>query len=134
MRTYLLAPRMHWHRAMSTRDIRKELVARVREVMVRYHSSVSRADMEQQERKTEDLEHATGHWDARVLALLGHSDLREVRMLTDAIDRIDNGTYGVCEVCGGPIEPSRLRALPTTPTCFDCAFEADQREYAQEHV
>lgn len=125
---------MHWHHPMSTREIRKELVARVREVMVRYRSTVSRADEEQQERKTEELEHATSDWDAHLLSLLGHTERRELSQLTDAIARIDDGTYGICDVCGGAIEPGRLRALPTTATCFDCAFEADEREYAQEHV
>ncbi len=119
---------------MSTREIRKELVVRVRDVMLRYQGTVSRADEEQQERKTEDLERASDGWDAHVLSSLGHTDLRELRRLTDAIDRIDNGTYGVCEVCGGAIEPGRLRALPTTAACFECAFEEDQRQYAQEHV
>lgn len=125
---------MQWFHAMSTREIRKELAARVRDVMVRYQGTVSRADEEQQERKTEDLERATDHWDAHVLSQLGHTDLRELRRLSDAIERIDNGTYGICDVCGGPIESGRLRALPTTATCFECAFEEDQREYAQEHV
>lgn len=35
-----------------------------------------------------------------------------------ALGRIENGTYGVCEVCGGPIEETRLAADPTAATCI----------------
>lgn len=34
-----------------------------------------------------------------------------------AIAKIDAGTYGICEVCGNPIEPARLKALPHALLC-----------------
>jgi len=34
-----------------------------------------------------------------------------------ALARIDAGTYGICEVCGKPIEPARLAANPAASTC-----------------
>jgi RNA polymerase-binding protein DksA len=36
-----------------------------------------------------------------------------------ALKRIDDGTYGVCEVCGKPIGEERLRAIPWTRYCID---------------
>jgi DnaK suppressor protein len=36
-----------------------------------------------------------------------------------ALKRIDDGTYGICEVCGKPIGEDRLRALPWTRYCID---------------
>lgn len=41
-----------------------------------------------------------------------------------AIERIDAGRYGTCEICEFPIELERLRALPQVTTCRDCASEA----------
>lgn len=38
-----------------------------------------------------------------------------------ALERFDKGTYGICENCGGPIDPERLEALPYAPTCLRCA-------------
>ena len=38
------------------------------------------------------------------------SQLAEVRA---ALERIEKGTYGICEVCGEPIEPGRLEANPS---------------------
>lgn len=38
-----------------------------------------------------------------------------------ALRRIDEGTYGRCEVCGREIAPARLEAMPATPFCIDHA-------------
>lgn len=37
--------------------------------------------------------------------------------VTDALARIEAGTYGTCEVCGAPIEEARLAADPSASTC-----------------
>ncbi len=36
-----------------------------------------------------------------------------------ALRRIDDGTYGTCQLCGGPIGEERLRALPWASLCID---------------
>lgn len=36
-----------------------------------------------------------------------------------ALARIDEGCYGVCEVCGAEIDPRRLRAAPQSTTCVE---------------
>jgi RNA polymerase-binding protein DksA len=38
-----------------------------------------------------------------------------------AQQRVDAGTYGACETCGGPIGCDRLEARPTARTCIRCA-------------
>lgn len=43
-----------------------------------------------------------------------HEHLAE---LDAALERVQAGTYGVCEVCGMPIDPARLEARPTARTC-----------------
>ena len=43
----------------------------------------------------------------------------ELAELQAALDRIDNGTYGIDEVTGDPIDPARLEALPTARTNVD---------------
>lgn len=44
--------------------------------------------------------------------------------LTDvesALERIDAGTYGTCEVCEQPVAPARLEAMPSTRFCIEHA-------------
>jgi DnaK suppressor protein len=44
-------------------------------------------------------------------------DLAEV---DHALDKIEKGTYGICDICGQPISPERLKALPQTGYCMSC--------------
>ena len=48
----------------------------------------------------------------------------------EAIDRIDDGTYGKCEECGEIIGLERLKARPVTTLCIDCKSlqEAEERK------
>jgi len=48
----------------------------------------------------------------RDLGLLEQTE-RELHEIEDALRRLDEGTYGVCEVCGRPIPDERLEANPT---------------------
>lgn len=43
-----------------------------------------------------------------------------IREIDLALERVENGRYGVCEVCGGPIPGERLEALPATANCVNC--------------
>jgi len=38
-----------------------------------------------------------------------------------ALAKLDEGTYGSCDACGGPIAPARLRAMPDGVLCVACA-------------
>jgi RNA polymerase-binding protein DksA len=38
-----------------------------------------------------------------------------------ALERVEDGTYGVCESCGEAIAPARLEARPVARTCIRCA-------------
>ena len=43
-----------------------------------------------------------------------------------ALEKIEDGVYGTCDECGGRINKPRLRALPYTPFCIDCANELER--------
>jgi DnaK suppressor protein len=41
-----------------------------------------------------------------------------------ALAKLDDGTYGVCDTCGGPIPEKRLEAMPDSTLCVACAASA----------
>ena len=45
-------------------------------------------------------------------------DATILQQVQDALQRIENGTYGRCLVDGGPIDPRRLEAVPWAPYCI----------------
>jgi RNA polymerase-binding protein DksA len=49
-----------------------------------------------------------------------------LRMVEDALRKLDEGTYGVCERCGSPIGLERLRALPFANLCIRCKAEQER--------
>ncbi|MEJ5330832.1 MAG: TraR/DksA C4-type zinc finger protein [Desulfobaccales bacterium] len=53
------------------------------------------------------------------LTLLGPKR-QELEAIEEALQRLENGTYGLCESCGQPIEPRRLEVMPETPFCRTC--------------
>ena len=57
-------------------------------------------------------------------------DRRLITKVQEALARIEAGTFGRCEACGGSISPARLRARPVTTLCIDCKREAERRERA----
>ena len=50
-----------------------------------------------------------------------------IRKLQQALDRIENHSYGICESCGEDIPIKRLTARPVTIKCIDCK-EEDERQ------
>ena len=59
------------------------------------------------------------------LSLL-ETEVEEVREIDAALQRIEEGTYGVCEDCEKAIRVSRLRAMPQARLCISCK-EAEER-------
>lgn len=45
----------------------------------------------------------------------------KIQSLEAALRKAEEGEYGICEVCGRPIDPARLAALPHTRRCITCA-------------
>lgn len=55
--------------------------------------------------------------------------VREARDIEEALKRMEDGVYGICEECGGHIEPERLMAHVTARRCFNC-----QTQYEKTHA
>src|ERR1700753_1765085 len=67
----------------------------------------------------------------RLSDVLGHSQSEQmVRLLEEvdsALERIDQGNFGVCEVCLGTVEEDRLRENPLARVCLDCLTPKQMR-------
>ncbi len=51
-----------------------------------------------------------------------------INKIGKALEKIEDGTFGFCEVCGEPIEFKRLEARPVTTHCIDCKTSAEEEE------
>ncbi|MCG8470662.1 MAG: RNA polymerase-binding protein DksA [Desulfobacterales bacterium] len=53
-----------------------------------------------------------------------------IKKIKEALERIDNGVYGICESCDEYITIERLKARPVTTQCIECKTQAEAREKA----
>ncbi|MBI5894310.1 MAG: TraR/DksA family transcriptional regulator [Deltaproteobacteria bacterium] len=61
---------------------------------------------------------------------LAVADIRreELTKMDEAIRRLENGTYGVCEDCGSEIDEERLKAVPLAPFCVKCQAKYESKK------
>jgi DnaK suppressor protein len=53
-----------------------------------------------------------------------------IKKIKQAIGRIENDTYGICDSCGEDISLKRLKARPVTTQCIDCKSKEEALEKA----
>ena len=53
---------------------------------------------------------------------------RLINKIREALQRIEDGTYGYCELCGGEISEKRLTARPVTTMCIACKSNQEALE------
>ena len=51
----------------------------------------------------------------------------ELEKVNDAVDKLNNGTYGICEICQREIEPDRLKRVVNTTLCASCAQNSQDK-------
>jgi RNA polymerase-binding protein DksA len=62
-----------------------------------------------------------------VMAILQDRSEEQVEEIEVALQRMEAGSYGVCEKCGQPIKFERLEALPTASACVECQERQDRK-------
>jgi RNA polymerase-binding transcription factor DksA len=112
-------------RTTNTR-FRERLLARRRELLLRYYDTLALAD-EEQTHERELVDAANEQWDLRVLSAMSDADASALEGVLAALHRLETGSYGTCADCGGRIEPERLHILPEAAFCYECAEYAEQQ-------
>jgi DnaK suppressor protein len=64
--------------------------------------------------------------DKEINLILGDRDREKVAAIDEALSRIEDGSYGVCENCESDISEARLEALPFTRLCINCQAERER--------
>jgi len=71
---------------------------------------------------------ATAETDRNFMLRLRGREQRLLKKIDDALERIDSGVFGICEVCGEEIHIKRLEARPVTTMCIDCKTAQEEEE------
>ncbi len=103
---------------MTYEDIGRELEVRLVQ-LTRRLSSIKK-DVTQAH-SVDSSEQAQERENDEVVDAIGNETRRSMRVVRAALDRIADGTYGVCGKCGDDIPLKRLKALPEATLCLNCA-------------
>jgi len=110
---------------MQISEIRSQLIKR-REQILEQRNSTNTSWHKLQEPEVEFEEEAAKEKMAEVLAQLDDREKEEIEQIDTALAKIRTGGFGICESCGRQIAESRIKAIPWTPFCIDCAEEQEQ--------
>ena len=106
-------------------EVRTHLIAMLEELNLRLDRITKNVRHSDVPLEKDFAEQATQNENNEVMDYLGNSARTEIEMIKQAIARIDNGQYGICQVCDVPINKERLKAMPYSDMCIKCASKAE---------
>lgn len=118
---------------MNTEHFRELLVEERRRVLATIdylHVDNSRSIEDETEEETFDqhiADAATITVEREIENSLEESEKEKLRAIDDALTRIEQGTFGLCERCGNPIPEERLEARPYATMCVPCKQAEERR-------
>lgn len=75
---------------------------------------------------------ATAETDRNFMLRLRGREQRLLNKINEAIERIDSGTFGICDDCGNEIDIKRLEVRPVTTMCIECKTLQEEEEKLRE--
>ena len=99
----------------------KEMLLRKRgEILAEGSSKQITASMDTNTRQGDLADQATGNNEVHIQLKLKQTDAKILQAIEEALERVEQGTYGLCRDCGKDVAPARLDAIPWTRVCIAC--------------
>ncbi len=116
--------------------MKKEFVEKQKQVLIEQRNEILATISGRNEQVTkliensepgDDVDIASDTIDRNLLNQLGEQDSRRLTMIKNALDRITQGRYGLCLMCGKEIPEARLEAIPYAALCVACQTKEERR-------
>ena len=78
------------------------------------------------------VDQAYNYNEKNLLIGLSGREKETLKKIDEALKRVENGSYGYCEITGKPIEEERLEAIPYTTLCMEEAMKRQQKDRFKE--
>jgi DnaK suppressor protein len=85
-----------------------------------------------EEPSSDPMDQASDNVERDFMLRLRDRESKLIDKIKEALERIENGTFGICEECGEQISVKRLRARPMTTLCIECKHEQEAAEKREE--
>jgi DnaK suppressor protein len=110
----------------------KELLQRRADELVKDARAQMGDLLEEKENLADMSDQASYEIDRDFLLRIRDRERKLILKHREAIARIDDGTFGLCEICGEPIGEERLKARPVTTQCIECKTDMEEQERRME--
>lgn len=99
------------------KEVRKNLLAERENVVTKLKGS----DLSIDDSETPDpVDLAVSNYSKNVQLALSENESRQLELIDEALERLDDDEYGICQNCEKEINPKRLAAIPWARYCLDC--------------
>ena len=105
----------------------KKILLKEREQIVGEVKQIVESSKEMGQDGTQDIgDEAANIYNKQVLLSLNENERMRLQEVDESLDRIENGTYGVCEECGELIGLKRLEVRPVAKYCVPCKTKMEK--------
>ncbi|HVM95217.1 MAG TPA: TraR/DksA family transcriptional regulator [Candidatus Acidoferrales bacterium] len=112
------------------KSTREKLLEMKRQVLHEMNEDLRQGRESGKEEGMDTYDLASEERDREISFILTDREREKLQGIQDAIDRIDDGSYGICESCESEIAEGRLAALPFTRMCVACQAEHEKEAKA----
>jgi len=110
----------------------RDMLLRVREQLVEQVQSLRSASLTRDDAVNSE-EDGTDAFERQLALKLASDEGDSIFEIDEALQRIDEGTYGTCQECGCLIGKPRLKALPFTGLCIACRSASEKLNHNHAH-
>ncbi len=114
--------------ASDLKAMRKQLLTKRKEVVEGVSRAREMGSVETESGAPDIADRATSAFQREFSFSLSENEGKILRLIDEAIARLDNGRFGMCTHCEQPIEKQRLQAVPWTRHCIACQELQDRGE------
>jgi DnaK suppressor protein len=112
------------------REIKKKLIAQKKELLAEAMEALNKLPGQI---VFPDLgDQASAEIDRSFMLRLRGRERKLLKKIEDAIDRIEQGLFGICDRCGEAIDIKRIEARPVTTMCIECKTQQEEEEKLRE--
>ncbi|MDI6714497.1 MAG: RNA polymerase-binding protein DksA [Thermodesulfovibrio sp.] len=111
-------------------EIKKRLIKQKEQILI--DAGIMIANLPNGENLSEIGDIASKEIDRSFLLRLRDRERKLLKKIEKTLEKIENGTYGICESCGVEIPIERLEARPVTDLCIECKTEQEEAEKLKE--
>lgn len=99
------------------KEVKKNLLAERENVVTKLKGS----DLSIDDSETPDpVDLAVSNYSKNVQLALSENESRQLELIDEALERLEDDEYGICQNCETEINPKRLAAIPWARYCLDC--------------